>query len=86
MFVYLKHWVKPILGKGVASDLSRLITGYTARHVSLSCWLSTLQEMLHNEKSFESVVFNANKRMILCCLPTVQVHYCLVCFQGLIPL
>lgn len=78
MFFYLKHWVKPILGKGVASDLSRLITGYTARHVSLSGWLSTLQEMLHNEKSFESVVFKTNKRMILCCLPTVQVGPCFV--------
>lgn len=77
MIFYYKHWCGSIFGKGVAADISRMVTGYTARHVSLSGWLATVAEVVQ-DRPVEDIMFRMNKRMMLCCLPSVQVFlFCL---------
>lgn len=75
MTFYLKHWCSCIFGKGIAADISRLVTGYTARHVSLSGWLSTIAEVVE-DRPVDEVIFRMNKRMLLCCFDDVSFQLC----------
>jgi hypothetical protein len=73
MFLYIQKYVSPIFAKDIEADISRFITGYTSRSVAFSTWLAALLGMVE-DKPIATVVFEANKRMMLNALPLYQVR------------